>query len=171
VPVHATVRPHARSFLYDAAEREAILATAAAFAGLGVSGLVCGALDERRNLDAALLTQFGSAAAGMPVTFHRAVDAASDLRSVYSRLAEFPFVQRVLTSGGAVDAWSGRALLAELIAAGRSPQLLPGAASMRGTSLLVAATGACEVHVGEGARTDGRVDPKRIEALVRLLNR
>jgi len=56
VPVHATVRPHARSFLYDAAEREDILATAAAFAGLGVSGLVFGALDERRNLDAALLT-------------------------------------------------------------------------------------------------------------------
>lgn len=137
-----------------------------------MSGLVFGALDERRNLDAALLTQFGSAAAGMPVTFHRAVDAASDLRSVYNRLAEFPFVQRVLTSGGAVDAWSGRALLAELIAAGRSPQLLPGAGIHAGNlAALVAATGACEVHVGEDARTDGRVDPKRIEALVRLLNR
>lgn len=108
----------------------------------------------------------------MPVTFHRAVDAASDLRSVYNRVAEFPFVQRVLTSGGAVDAWSGRALLAELIAAGRSPQLLPGAGIHAGNlAALVAAAGACEVHVGEGARTDGRVDPKRIEALVRLLNR
>ena len=86
-------------------------------------------------------------------------------------LAAFARVTRVLTSGGAADAWSGRTSLAGLVAKERGPVVLAGAGiGESNVRQLIAASGVREIHVGNGARTNGRVDPQRVAALKRAMN-
>jgi copper homeostasis protein len=171
IPVHVMLRPHDRGFRYGAGELATDCALAGQLRDTGAAAIVYGALDAEGRVDLASVADI-AASARIPLTFHRAFDEARDPDEAHAELATLPAVTRVLTSGQAPDAWTGRDVLRRLIERGRPPALLPGAGiSARNVVALVRATGAREVHVGNGARTDGRIDPHKIQQLTELLAR
>jgi copper homeostasis protein len=168
IPVHVIVRPHDDGFRYDARSRAAMARDAQRAACLGASAIVVGGLDENGDVDVELLAQVHEAAR-LSLTFHRAFDDARDLLGAYDTLARTPGVTRVLTSGAAPSAWDGRATLRALRER-RGPGILAGGGiTTDNVADLVRETGICEVHVGSGARTDGRLNPRAIEHLARTL--
>lgn len=171
IPVHVMARPHDRGFTYRGAERAALLRDVSRVAALKPASVVAGALDDRRRIDVSLLRDILDAADGLPMTFHRAFDELADLSAGFDVLTEFGQVARVLTSGGAADAWSGRAVLADLIAKGSGPIVLPGAGiNEQNVRDLIESTKAQEIHVGDGARSKGRLDRERVASLKRAMN-
>jgi copper homeostasis protein len=171
IPVHVMARPQARTFTYRGADREALLADLSRIAALKPATIVTGALDDRRCIDVPLLRDILDAAGGLPITFHRAFDQLADVEAGFDVLAEFGQIARVLTSGGAPDAWGGRAVLAGLVAKRSGPIVVPAAGIHEGNVRdLLAATQAREIHVGNGARIGGRIDRERVASLKRAMS-
>jgi copper homeostasis protein len=169
IPVHALLRPHDRSFWYAIDERTDNCSTAAKLRAAGAAGIVFGALDAGGRIDLDSLAGV-AASATLPLTFHRAFDATRDPYEAYAALSTLPAVTRVLTSGHAVDAWSGRDTLRALISEGTPPTVLAGGGITEHNLVsLVRITGAREVHVGGGARSGGRIDGKKVARLAALL--
>lgn len=171
IPVHVIVRPHGNGFNYDRAQRQTILGCAARLRELGAAAVVFGALDAAGRIAAEFVREVLSSS-GLPMTFHRAFDQTPSLSAGYAALSEIPGVERVLTAGGAPSAWDGRFWLRELCGGETRPSILAaGAIDAENLQWLVRFTGLREIHVGRGVRTDGALDAKKIEQLVRLLKR
>jgi copper homeostasis protein len=169
IPVHVMLRPHDRGFCYTLDEQAQNCAMAVRLRDAGAAALVFGALDRAGYVDLESVAAIASHAA-TPLTFHRAFDEAREPDDAYARLATLPAITRVLTSGQAADAWNGRDLLRRLIAQGGLPTVLVGAGiSESNVVALIAQTRASEIHVGNGARTNGAIDARKIERLVTLL--
>ncbi len=170
IPVHVMIRPHDDGFFYDREDRLQIIESATMMRGLGASCIVFGALDEHDHVDVDLVQEvLGSS--GLPMTFHRAFDAARSLSASYATLAAIDGVERILTTGGANTAWDGREQLRELCSGNTFPAIL-GAGAIDASNLrdLIQFTGLREIHVARGARTDSRIDGNKIEQLSKLLN-
>ena len=170
IPVHVMLRPHDNGFSYSEKDRHAIVRDASRMRELGASALVFGALDKRAHVAVDFVREVLDAGR-LPLTFHRAFDATPSLSGAYATLAGIVGVERVLTAGGAPTAWEGRTWLRELCYGNTLPTVL-GAGSIDAGNLqdLVHFTRLREVHVGQGARTDGKIDPRKIERMVALLN-
>ncbi|ROS27922.1 copper homeostasis protein CutC [Cellulomonas sp. PhB150] len=95
--VHPIIRVRAGGFTYDDDEVAVMVADVRRLVELGVDGVVVGALRDGA-VDLAALAALRDAAGGVPVTFHRAVDAVAD-PDVLDVLADAG-VSRVLTAGG-----------------------------------------------------------------------
>lgn len=170
IPVHAMVRVHDRSFQYDAAEREEMVAEARRFAAAGVGAIVFGALTAQGTVDREALSAIADATGEKEITFHRAFDVAADLLAAYEDLAHFSAVTRVLTSGASSSAWGGRNLLRQMTALRSHPIVLAaGGITSENVGSVVQATGVHEVHVGLGARTGAQLDEGKIQALATAL--
>lgn len=183
VGVQIIVRPRGGDFVYSEAEVDVMCrdlrAIAAAAAGARTPvGVVVGALTAGGEVDAVALRRLIDAAAPLPVTFHKAFDAASDLLAAYDVLAAAG-VERVLTSGGPHPALQGVEVLAELVRWSRAepaaPTVLVGG-SVRPANVreILAATGATEVHLRAqtaSPRGDGtlRTDPDIVRELFAAL--
>ncbi len=170
IPIHAIVRPHDNGFVYDRAQRKEILAGAARLRDLGACGIVFGVLDRMAHVDVEFVQEVVGVSR-LPMTFHRAFDATPSLSASYATLAAIEGVARVLTSGGAHSAWEGRVLLRELCCGNTAPSIIAGG-GIDGSNLqeLLQFTGLREVHVGNGARSGGRLDARKIEQMARLLH-
>jgi copper homeostasis protein len=170
IPLRVMVRPSDTFVAADASARAAILADATALADLPIDGVVTGYLDVEGAVDTALLADI-AAAAGHPVTFHRAIervragDPVAALRSV-------PSVDRVLTGGGDGD-WVTRVRALEALQVAVEPVtvIAGGGLNAEGLSQLAAARGLREFHVGRSARRDARVDGPVEAAAVRRIGR
>ncbi len=155
VGVQIMVRARGGDFVYSADEMRVMLADARTIAGLSAGstvpvGIVFGALLADGRIDEDALAAVIEAAAGLPVTFHKAFDETPDLAAAYETLATHGVV-RVLTSGGAATAAEGADVLAELSARSAtpgSPRVLVGG-SVRAHNVidLLQRTGADEVHL------------------------
>ncbi|WP_445996934.1 copper homeostasis protein CutC [Okibacterium fritillariae] len=183
VGVQIIVRPRGGDFVYSEAEVDVMCrdlrAIAAAAAGARTPvGVVVGALTAASEVDAAALRRLIDAAAPLPVTFHKAFDATSDLLAAYDVLAAAG-VERVLTSGGPHPALQGIDVLAELVRWSRAepaaPTVLVGG-SVRPANVreILNATGATEVHLRAqtaSPRGDGtlRTDPDVVRDLFAAL--
>jgi copper homeostasis protein len=88
-----------------------------------------------------------AAAGGLPLTCHRAFDAARDRDAALEELVALG-VSRVLTSGGAPIAAQGTVAIARLLerAAGRIIVIAGGTVRARNVQQIVARTGVTEVH-------------------------
>lgn len=151
LPIFAMVRPRAGGFRYDAAELRAMEATIDAARENGMAGVVLGALDERRRVDAHAVERLVARAGGLPVTFHRAFDDVADPETALEQLVDLG-IARLLTSGGAKSAPEGAAVLARWIerAAGRLVVMPGGGVRASNAAPLVARTGARELHTSAG---------------------
>lgn len=178
IPVYVMIRPHSRSFHYDNDEIRLMQRDIRIAGELGASGIVVGALTERGEIDESALSEWLGEAQekGLDVTFHRAFDECSDQPYMLRRLAAFPGVSRVLTSGGKRTAPEGSDALAKLARIGRGL----GIAVMAGSGLradgldsFACATGIVEVHLGSGARREDSflepIDPMRVAEAKRCL--
>jgi len=147
IPVFTMVRPRGGSFAYDAAEADVMARDIAALKAAGARGLVFGALTRDDTIDVTLMARLSAAAQPLPVTCHRAIDAARNLREALDDLLGLG-VDRVLTSGGAPSAAQGAAAIAALVRQAGDALVVMAGGGVRAANVgaLVRATGVREVH-------------------------
>lgn len=167
LPVFALIRPRAGDFVYSDDEVDLMSRDVATAGIIGVAGIVTGALTSDYLVDLGQTRSLINAAAGLPVTFHRAFDATINKREALEQLIELG-VSRILTSGGAATALEGADVIAALVdqAGDRITVVAGGGVREQSVSDLIGRTGAREVHtrfVGE-ARMRGLVDTVRKRA-------
>lgn len=113
VPVNVIIRPRFGDFLYDESEMEQMCWEIGTFRGLGVNGVVIGALTPDGDLDMKKMGRLMEAAGDLDVTLHRAFDMTRDpFKSLEDAIALG--CKTILTSGQAPNAPGGVELLKEL---------------------------------------------------------
>jgi copper homeostasis protein len=158
IPVNVIVRPHSRSFVFDAQDLAVMLRDVRAIAAARAHGIVIGMLTAAGEVDRDALARAVDAADGLPLTFHRAFDAARDLREALDVLLGFETVTNVLTSGGMPSVLQAQPRMRELVAqaSGSHCTMLAGAGlTVEQVGEFVAATGVSAVHFGTGVRVGG----------------
>jgi copper homeostasis protein len=158
IPANVIVRPHSRSFVFDAHDHAVMRRDVRAIAAARANGIVIGMLTPTGEIDRDGLLRAIDAADGLPVTFHRAFDEARDLRRALDVLLEFDAVTNVLTSGGAPSVLQAEQTVRALVAQARGSHctVLAGAGlTVDALAGLIAATGVRAVHFGSGVRVGG----------------
>lgn len=146
-PVNVLIRLRKGDFVYSPDEVGAMLLQIDEAAASGAAGVVVGALNPAGEVDlaasAALVERARSL--GLSVTFHRAIDEAADYFAAFDAVRSLG-VDRILTSGGAPDAYAGRFNIARLVASG-GPVIMPGKGVTAANALeILSVTGAVEIH-------------------------
>lgn len=147
IPLYVLIRPRGGDFLYDEPELAAMRADIEACVRLGCDGVVIGALDADGEVDTATCRELIAAAGSLGVTFHRAFDAARDQgRALEAAIALG--CERILTSGGAADAWCGADRIAALVeqAAGRISLMAGAGVTAQNIVALAQRAGVGELH-------------------------
>ncbi|WP_250451001.1 copper homeostasis protein CutC [Caballeronia sp. ATUFL_M2_KS44] len=177
IPVNVIVRPHSRSFVYDADDYAVMLPDVRAIARTGANAIVVGMLTPNGDIDTDGLSRVIEAADGLQVTFHRAFDEARDLHAAFDTLLKFDAVTNVLTSGGKPSVLEAADTIRTLVARSADTRctVLAGAGfTVDAVAPFVASTGVRAVHFGSGVRVDGKslapVDEERVRRVRRLLN-
>ncbi|WP_342564586.1 copper homeostasis protein CutC [Paenibacillus sp. FSL R7-0345] len=178
IPVRVMVRPHARSFCYDAEDIAVMLRDIRRIRAAGGLSLVTGVLRADHSVDVELLERLLEAADGMDVTFHRAFDEIPDQTGALDILSQYKQITDVLTSGGKPTAPEGAeriAVLQRLSSARHKPAILAGSGlTAEGLEDFLEKTAVGSVHFGSAVREDGNplrpVDPGRLEAVRQILN-
>ncbi|MGF6815870.1 copper homeostasis protein [Paraburkholderia atlantica] len=177
IPVNVIVRPHSRSFVYDADDYAVILRDIRAVKAAGANGIVIGMLDAERAIDREGLARACEAADGLAITFHRAFDEARDLREALDVLLGFQAVTNVLTSGGKPSVLQAQAVVSELVrqATASHCTVLAGAGlTVDAVADFVSKTHVEAVHFGSGVRVNGNglapVDPAKVMQVRALLD-
>ncbi len=146
VPCLAMIRPRAGDFVFGDDEVAVMRADIRAAQAAGLAGVVIGASLPGGGLDEAILAQLLAEAAGMDVTLHRAIDLCPDpvaAVDVAIRLG----IRRILSSGGAITAPDGVAVLAAMMArAGAGCIIMPGSGINAATLPRLAHLPLREVH-------------------------
>ena len=147
VPLHVMVRPRPGDFAYDQAEFERMRAEVAALRERRVAAVVFGILRPDQSLDVERTRELVELARPLPVTFHRAFDETPDKLRALDELIALG-VERVLTSGGAANAFDGRFALRALVerARGRITVLAGGGVRAHNWRDIVRDAGVAELH-------------------------
>lgn len=170
IPVHVLVRPHSKSFVYSKSDEETIITDIDLIRELGAAGIVVGSLTSDGRVDEGFLGRIIKHKGELSLTFHRAIDSSRDILEAAEVLADFPEVDRILTSGGQATALEGKETIARLIEDCPDLIILPGAGiTLENAETLLEATKASELHVGSAVLQDGVIQKERVEALTRLL--
>jgi copper homeostasis protein len=148
IPTLVMIRPRAGDFVYGEAEVRQMECDIEVFKALGVAGVVFGLLTPDNAIDMANTERLVRRARPLGVTFHKAIDATTDVLESFRQLNALDGITRVLTSGGRDTAWNGRRALKamndlagrriEIVAAGK---LLP-----ENRDLLADYTGVRQLH-------------------------
>lgn len=170
IPVHVLVRPHSKSFVYSKSDEETIITDIDLIRELGAAGIVVGSLTADGRVDEGFLGRIIKHKGELSLTFHRAIDSSRDIFEAAEVLADFPEVDRILTSGGQATAVEGKETIARLIEDHPDLIILPGSGiALENAETLLKATKASELHVGSAVLQDGIIQKERVEALKRLL--
>ena len=113
IPVRALIRPRAGDFVYNASEKELIIAEALDCLDAGAEMIVVGGLDESGNVDEHLLEMLCGKISSEVMVFHRALDVSNNPLESAKVLQDFG-INAVLSSGGAPAAGLGLGLLGDL---------------------------------------------------------
>ena len=113
IPVRALIRPRAGNFVYNATEKELIIAEALDCLDSGADMIVVGGLDESGNVDEHLLEMLCEKISSEVMVFHRALDVSNNPLESAKVLRNFE-INAVLSSGGAPAAGLGIGLLRDL---------------------------------------------------------
>ena len=153
IPVFVMIRSRGGGFCYDAGELQAMVGMIRQAIESGAGGIVVGALRADGAIDTEAMRRLMDAARPLPVTCHRAIDAARDIDEALDALVDLG-VDRVLTSGGAPSAAEGAEVIADLVArAGDALVVMPGGGvRAHNVAELVRRTKVREVHARLGAR-------------------
>ena len=138
-------------------ERRVLADAAAAFADLGVDGIVIGfARDGQPQIDDVIAV----VPAEVRVTFHRAFDQLADPCGAISRLSTVAQIDRILTSGGEGSPWraANGSTNTRTLAGSRLTIIAGGGVDERLLRLLAQRQVMREIHVGRAAREGQSVD-------------
>ena len=147
LPVFVLIRPRAGDFVYTNRELDAMTREIESAASRAAAGIVTGALNSDRTVNVERTRALVKAAAGLPVTFHRALDSTPKLSEALEQVIDAG-TSRALTSGGAETALGGVDAIAALVnQAGRRISIVAGG-GVREHNVrdVIALTGAREVH-------------------------
>ncbi|MEE2941360.1 MAG: copper homeostasis protein CutC [Planctomycetota bacterium] len=132
--VVALVRPRVGGFqLRGPRELGALVADVRAARAAGACGVAVGALRSDGALDVEAMAEVLSAAEGMAVTLHRAIDLTPDPVATLEIAAGLG-VSRVLTSGAAATALEGAETIKALVEAARARVEVIAASGVRGAN-------------------------------------
>lgn len=112
--VAALIRPRPGGYVYDDDEIDVVVADIRNAVALGVGAVVIGALRPNLSVDATAVERWREAAGDADLVFHRAIDVHPDPVAAVGELVQLG-VTRILTSGGAVRAGEGAAVLADMV--------------------------------------------------------
>ncbi|MGL6315815.1 copper homeostasis protein CutC [Vibrio sp. WXL103] len=150
VPIYVMIRPRQGDFLYTEEDIALMMMDIEAAASAGARGIVTGVLfaDGSINLPAMKALVSKAHHLGLKVTFHRAIDQCRDAKLALEQLVELG-CERVLTSGQASNALSGKELLKDLVSqANGRIQVMAGAGVNRdNVAELVNYSGVEAVHL------------------------
>lgn len=150
VPIYMMIRPRQGDFLYTEEDIALMMMDIEAAASAGAQGIVTGVLstDGSINLRAMKALVGQAHRLELNVTFHRAIDQCCDAKVALEQLVELG-CERVLTSGQASNALSGKEVLKDLVSqANGRIQVLAGAGVNRdNVAELVNYTGVDAVHL------------------------
>ena len=155
------IRPRSGNFIYSDLEMEVMRRDIGYAKVLGVKGVVLGVLDEHNQIDIARTTELVKLARPLKVCFHRAFDLADDpfkaLEDVITCGAD-----RLLTSGQAPSAETGKSLIQQLVSqADDRISIMPGAGiNAENIQSILADTHAKEFHAS--AREEVQTRPMAI---------
>ena len=176
-PVNVIVRPHSRSFVYDADDYAVMLRDVRAVKAAGANGVVIGMLTADGEIDREGLARAIDAADGLAITFHRAFDETRDLQEALDVLLGFDAVTNVLTSGGKPSVLQAESIIRDLVrqASGSHCTVLAGAGlTIDAVGGFVSATHVQAVHFGSGVRVGGSglapVDASKVAQVRALLD-
>ena len=173
------LRPRAGNFIYSLPEQQQIQAQLLEAAKLGADGIVVGALTADAQPDLSFLTGLLQQChkLGLSCTFHRAFDAIHDQTQALDQLINLG-VDRVLSAGTLWGSDLGvmhgldRLLQLKIQAAGRIELVVGGGVSLDNlavvTNRLRPAGQLWSVHSYSAVFSQGRVDPQKVAAMVRL---
>jgi copper homeostasis protein len=144
--VLAMIRPRAGDFVWSAPEVAMMEVEIAATRAAGLAGVVLGASLPDGRLDVAVLQRLATAAQGLDLTLHRAIDLTPDMGAALEEAIALGF-RRILTSGGETTAEAGAGRIAALVrqAAGRI-SIMPGSGINPANALLFKSLGITELH-------------------------
>ena len=167
VPVRVMLRLR-EDFSIGGPEGEAaIAAIARRLREAGAEEFVLGWLDAKNAVDVGALERVRESWAGLPWTFHKAIDQAADRDAAYAAIRALPGVDTVLTSGGPFPAGQGVEVLAresalEASVGNLNLEILVGGGLRLPDVPALKAAGLSNFHVGSavrgGADWDGHVD-------------
>jgi copper homeostasis protein len=163
--VFVLIRPRAGDFIYSENEFDVMIRDIELTRTMGIAGIVTGALDAKGRVDVKRTRSLVKAAGGLPVTFHRAIDSATDLAVALDDAMEAG-VSRVLTSGGAPTAREGMEVIAALVLQARERVSIIAGGGIREHNVreVIDRTGVHEVH--------GRlIDEAQMRGLVNTVKR
>ena len=147
IPVHVMIRPQIGGFEMTDAALDVALSDIACAKKIGLAGVVIGALTPQDELDHPKLRAMINAADGMQVTLHRAFDLTRDPILALEQAIDLG-IHRLLTSGGALSATEGAAMLHDLksIAGNRIRIAAGSGVTAKNVGELIRKTGVDEVH-------------------------
>ncbi|MCP9198717.1 copper homeostasis protein CutC [Gramella sp. GC03-9] len=125
IPVHVLIRPRSGNFTYSEMEFEVMLSDIEICKEMGVSGIVSGALNDKREIDLEKTSKLVQASEGIHFTFHRAFDWLKDPVRSLGQLEDLG-VQSILTSGGKSNVDEGFENLIKLKEAAKRCTIMPG---------------------------------------------
>lgn len=158
VPVHAMVRPHSKSFVYDKADLSVMIAHIKRMRLFGIHAFVLGALKPNGRIDTDSLERLLEASGDRPVTFHRAFDEVADQETALATLTRYQQIKWVLTSGGKPSVLEAVGQIIRLIELSKehAVTIMPGSGlTVPSLPAFIQATRACAVHLGTGVRKGG----------------
>ena len=167
IPIFAMVRPRPGDFVYASAEFDQMKRDLALAHTCRMDGVVLGLLQKNGGIDAQRARELVELAAPLPVTFHRAFDACTDLENALDDVIATG-CKRILTSGGKATALDGGTKLAELVQrASRRTAIVPGGGITSANIAEIArTTGACEFHAALSSVVSPDASPAAFQAEV-----
>ena len=147
IPVFPIIRPRGGDFLYSEEEFGVMKLDIQFCRDAGCEGVVIGMLNADGSIDTDRCRELIALAGPMQITFHRAFDRCNDLAKGLEDIISLG-CQRVLTSGGEVNAANAVPQLARLVhqAAGRISIMAGSGVNEDNISMLALQTGARQFH-------------------------
>lgn len=152
VPIYAMIRIRGGNFVYTGEEIDAMQYDLRVLKDHRVNGFVFGALTPDGDVDRGACEKIVSAAAPLPVTFHRAFDQTRRPLDAMRAIVELGF-ERILTSGQRATALEGLELIKRLVAeASGRIIIMPGAGITRDNLAKIKECNATEFHASARKR-------------------
>jgi len=151
LPLYVMIRPRGGSFHFSPAEVDAMVEDARIARELGADGLVIGALTPQGAVDHQAMLRVLNAAR-LPATFHRAFESISRREDALQQVASLPYVERILTSGGAPRPEEALDALREVIAKSPLEIMVGGGVTLANAAMVLRETGAAALHTGTAVR-------------------
>ncbi len=171
LPVHVLLRPTAETFIVSAEAERAVREGIVRARDLGAAGVVFGFIGPDHKVVGDLIGELVQLAAGLEVTFHRAIDEVPDQSEALETLIACG-CHRMLTSGGRPEVSGGAGNIAKLLeqAGNRIAVAVGGGLTLANAADVARRTGATHFHGSMRSSVNGdKPMEQRIRAMVELL--